>query len=56
MIYVVLGFAALVLGLVLTLKRGPAVPAGQPGPTKPLSVLAASGALGPILLLVGLGC
>lgn len=60
MLYVVLGFGALILGLFLSLRRGkPAtlpVPAGQaPTSVNLTTVLLRSGALGPILLLVGLG-
>lgn len=60
MLYVVLGFGAVILGLVLSLRRGKPggnlpVPAGQTPPANITTVLLASGAVGPLLFLVGLG-
>lgn len=59
MLYVVVGFGALLLGILLTLRRSKPgsvpVPAGQKPPANTLSALLASGALGPIVAIIGLG-
>lgn len=58
MFYVVLGFAALILGLLFTFRRPKTtnlpVPAGPTGRIPSAATLVNSGALGPLLLIVGL--